>query len=102
MIPTAPTTTLFPYTTLFRSSGGTISGGTLTFLDGTSLSVDASSSNNRLYQESINLDFRHPFISSAGFLLKKKGRIGLNGDINDAGVRVLLGLHKAGAMAWGK
>src|SRR5690242_21532595 len=94
MIPRPPRSTLFPYTTLFRSafaldeaSGESSAGiGVLAVIDGEGEEIDAlarfrvshgRSENNVLDRKSTRLNSSHMSISYAVFCLKKKKQIKL-------------------------
>src|SRR5436305_10601380 len=83
MVPRPPTSTLFPYTTLFRSgvtvaSGGVLGGVAVAALAGAAAGGVAGGSAGRLFNDSIEdrkstrLNSSHVRISYAVFCLKKK------------------------------
>src|SRR5436305_10157383 len=77
MIPRPPRSTLFPYTTLFRSTGCGVSGIWLLrgmLPDGVLTSVDVEPEHQRLDRKSTRLNSSHVRISYAVFCLKKKNK----------------------------
>src|SRR2546429_7298513 len=90
MIRRPPRSTLFPYTTLFRSLGGTIAAGAmpgLVRLGGVELAFAvAAGARDR---KSTRLNSSHGYISYAVFCLKKKTRLFSSGCIS-----LIVSLHK--------
>src|SRR5258708_21721023 len=85
MIRRPPRSTLFPYTTLFRSPTGTIipAGGFLLAWADTNLTLNGMGTNGDLHvnfklnkgdRKSTRLNFSHQIISYAVFCLKKKNK----------------------------
>src|SRR2546427_9456849 len=84
MIRRPPRSTLFPYTTLFRSRGHALAGkSTLNRLEGTPAAATAAARYKKIVydgaaieawldRKSTSLNSRHSQISDAGFCLKKK------------------------------
>src|SRR5258708_9508043 len=75
MIRRPPRSTLFPYTTLFRSSGGSTPFSTIfapRSVDGHTLSIAEIPSHTHRDRKSTRLNSSHQIISYAVFCLKKK------------------------------
>src|SRR5690349_23787943 len=78
MIRRPPRSTLFPYTTLFRSRGGLTVPEARVDLEALDSDVDVSSASRSTDRKSTRLNSSHVEISYAVFCLKKKKKISHN------------------------